>query len=154
RDRRRRRDRLPVSADAGSVRRRHRAPLRRPRPGAPPGPGRARPRRPLLAPGLRRRARGRPPRRRGCMMPPVLDKLRFILTPAQKRRWIALAPLLVLTGTVETLATGLVYGLIKIAGDPSYAMRIGPLAAVLDFIGAHTDREIVLAYGLVLIVFF
>jgi len=87
-------------------------------------------------------------------MPPVLRKLLFILTPAQKRRWLALAPLLVLTGVVETLATGLVYGLIKIAGDPSYALRVRPLAALLDLVGARSDREIVLAYGLLLVAFF
>src|SRR5262249_38738983 len=64
------------------------------------------------------------------------------------------APLLVIAGFVETAATGLVYVLIKRAGDPGYASRSAPLAAILRVVGVTGEREAVLAYGLFLTGFF
>jgi ATP-binding cassette subfamily C protein len=72
---------------------------------------------------------------------------RTLLTAAQQRRWLALAPLLVLTGSVEAVATGLVYVLIKIAGDPAYALSLRPLAAAFAALDLREPRAIVLAYG-------
>jgi ATP-binding cassette subfamily C protein len=84
----------------------------------------------------------------------LLRKLARLLTPAQKRRWLALLPLIVLAGFVETMATGLVYGLIKIAGDPSYVTQVPPLAWAFGALGVSGPRAITLVYGLFLAAFF
>ena len=53
----------------------------------------------------------------------TIAQLRALLTPRQQRRWLALAPLLCLTGAVETAATGLVFLLIRVASDPAASLR-------------------------------
>ena len=84
----------------------------------------------------------------------LLRSFARVLTPAQRRRWILLAPLLVVAGFVETVATGLVYVLIKIAGDPGYVSRSAPLSAIFDALDIHGERAVVLSYGLFLTGFF
>jgi len=55
----------------------------------------------------------------------LIRHLRELLTPAERRRWLALAPLLVLTGAIEMVGTSLVFALIKVAGDPGSVWRMG-----------------------------
>src|SRR5256885_15641652 len=84
----------------------------------------------------------------------LLASFASVLDPAQRRRWMLLAPLLVVAGLVETVATGLVYVLIKIAGDPSYVTRSAPLSAIFDGLDLHGPRAVVLGYGIFLTGFF
>ena len=51
-------------------------------------------------------------------------KLFSLVTPAERRRWLALGPLLVLTGLVEMAGTGLVFLLVRVAGEPATAARV------------------------------
>jgi ATP-binding cassette subfamily C protein len=77
-----------------------------------------------------------------------------LLTPAQRRRWLALAPLICMTSVVETVATGLVFLLVRVAGDPSFGLRTPGLSRVLALFPAAGARGIVLGYGTFLAVFF
>jgi ATP-binding cassette subfamily C protein len=84
----------------------------------------------------------------------LLRRLNALLTPAQRRRWLALVPLLFVAGAIETAGTGLVFGLIKIVGDPSYALRHQPLTAIFGALPWQSPRAIVLAYGVFLAIFY
>src|SRR3954452_5426161 len=79
-----------------------------------------------------------------------IRKLRALLTPAERRRGLALAPMLVLTGLVEMVGTGLVFALIKVAGDPASLWRSPAAARVMTAFGwspLTSERPVVLATG-------
>jgi ABC-type multidrug transport system fused ATPase/permease subunit len=84
----------------------------------------------------------------------TVRKLNALLTPAQRRRWLLLAPLLCLTGVVETVATGLVFLLIKIASEPTFGLRAPGLGRILAYFPGAGGRGIVLGYGAFLAAFF
>jgi ATP-binding cassette subfamily C protein len=87
----------------------------------------------------------------------MIDLLRSIeklLTREERRRWRKLVPLLFVSGAIETIATGLVFVLIRIAGDPGYALRTEPLATFFRLLPIHGDRAIVITYGALLALFF
>jgi ABC-type multidrug transport system fused ATPase/permease subunit len=81
-------------------------------------------------------------------------KLLSLLIPAERRRWLALGPLLVLTGLIEMGGTGLVFLLIKVAGDPAAAWRIPAWRHVLTWVSASSDRSTVVATGVFVALFF
>ena len=89
-------------------------------------------------------------------------KLRALLSPAERRRWLALGPLLVLTGVIEMLGTALVFLLVKVAGDPGLARTLPAWRRLLSWLPdgiAHdwvdaSDRGIVLAVGTFVAIFF
>ncbi|HEX2659606.1 MAG TPA: ABC transporter ATP-binding protein [Polyangia bacterium] len=89
-------------------------------------------------------------------------KLRALLSAGERRRWLALGPLLVLTGVIELLGTALVFMLVRVAGDPAAARTLPAwrrLLSVLPEAGARalgqaSDRSIVLAAGVFVAVFF
>src|SRR5262249_21367848 len=152
-DRHRRGDRPPPRADRRRLRRRARGPRARPRPRRPHGSGRPGARRgPLLAPRLRRRARGRPDEAHG--MRELIRMLSTLLTPAPRRRGAAFVPFLSLAGAVETAGAGLVFGLIKIAGEPDYVFRHEPLATIFHALPWQSGRGVILTYGVFLAAFF
>ena len=86
----------------------------------------------------------------------LIRHLRELLTPAERRRWLALAPLLVLTGAIEMLGTSLVFALIKVAGDPGSVWRMGLTARAARAAGWSPSGEhpVVLATGCFVAVFF
>jgi len=87
----------------------------------------------------------------------LIRQLRELLTPAEQRRWLALAPLLVLTGAIEMAGTGLVFALIKVAGDPASIWRMGLAARAAGAVGwsqASGEHPVVLATGCFVAVFF
>jgi ABC-type multidrug transport system fused ATPase/permease subunit len=87
-------------------------------------------------------------------------KLRVLLTPSERRRWLALGPMLVLTGIIELVGTGLVFVLIHIAGDPASAWRVPLWRQAMRWLSPGSgpsgsgDRITVLAYGALVAVFF
>ena len=86
-----------------------------------------------------------------------IRKLRVLLTPAEQRRWMALAPMLVLTGLIEMVGTGLVFALIKVAGDPANLWRMPAAARVMTAFGwspLTSERPVVLATGIFVAAFF
>jgi ATP-binding cassette subfamily C protein len=88
----------------------------------------------------------------------TVRKLLGLLTPRQRRRWLAMAPLLILTSAVETVATGLVFLLIRVTSDPSHALRVRPLAKVMELLPSSgpgpTGHTLVLASGAFVAAFF
>jgi ATP-binding cassette subfamily C protein len=84
----------------------------------------------------------------------ILRQLALLLTPAQRRRWLSLVPLLFVAGAIETASTGLVFGLIKIAGDPGYVFQHEPLATLFRALPGHGPGAVVLGYGVFLATFF
>ncbi|HEY8927509.1 MAG TPA: ABC transporter ATP-binding protein [Polyangia bacterium] len=87
----------------------------------------------------------------------LISHLRELLTPAERRRWLALGPLLVLTGAIEMVGTGLVFALIKVAGDPSTVWRMGLTARAARALGwspASGEHPVVLATGCFVAAFF
>src|SRR5262249_49136124 len=109
-------------------------------------------RRPLLAPRLRRCARGSA--RAGGLVKSILRQLIALLTPAQRRLWLSLVPLLFVAGAIETASTGLVFGLVKIAGDPGFVFQHEPLATLFRALPWRSPSGVVLAYGVFLAAFF
>jgi hypothetical protein len=78
-----------------------------------------------------------------------------LFSPRQRRRWLALVPLLCLTGVVETVGAGLVFLLIRIAGTPEYALEQPLLARAAALLPARPDaRTVALAYGGCVAVYF
>jgi len=84
----------------------------------------------------------------------VARKLFSLVTPAERRRWLALGPLLVLTGVVEMAGTGLVFLLVKVAGEPAAAAHMPLWGRVLAALGIASDRGMVLATGAAVALFF
>ncbi len=84
----------------------------------------------------------------------LLEKSFSLLTPSERRRWLALGPMLVLTGLIEMGGTGLVFLLIKVAGDPASAWRVPGWRHVLTWVSASNDRSTVLATGVFVALFF
>jgi ATP-binding cassette subfamily C protein len=84
----------------------------------------------------------------------VIHALRALLTAGELRRWKALLPLMVLGGVVETVATGLVFVLIKVASDPGYADHVEPLATLVRLLPWRGQAAIVVGYGALLALFF
>src|SRR5262249_39702105 len=68
--------------------------------------------------------------------------------------WLSLVPLLFVAGAIETASTGLVFGLVKIAGDPTFVYHHEPLATLFHALPLRGTNGIVLAYGLFLAAFF
>src|SRR5438477_11062611 len=86
-----------------------------------------------------------------------IRKLRALLTPAERRRWLALGPMLVLTGLIEMVGTGLVFALIKVAGDPASLWHTPAAARVMTALGwspEMAERPMVLATGIFVAGFF
>jgi len=81
-------------------------------------------------------------------------KLFSLLTPAERRRWLALGPMLVLTGLVEMAGTGLVFLLVKVAGEPASAARMPLWGRVVGALGISGDRALVLSTGVAVALFF
>ena len=87
----------------------------------------------------------------------LIRHLRELLTPAERRRWLALGPLLVLTGAIEMVGTSLVFALIKVAGDPASVWRMGLTARAARAVGwspGSGEPPVVLATGCFVAVFF
>jgi len=87
----------------------------------------------------------------------LIRQLRVLLTPAEQRRWLALGPLLVLTGAIEMVGTGLVFALIKVAGDPASIWRMSLAARAAQAIGwspSSGEHPVVLATGCFVAAFF
>ena len=84
----------------------------------------------------------------------VARKLFSLVTPAERRRWLALGPMLVLTGVVEMAGTGLVFLLVKVAGEPAAAAHMPLWGRMLAALGIATDRGMVLATGAAVALFF
>ena len=83
-------------------------------------------------------------------MGPLTGYLRLLLTRAERRRWLTLAPLLVLTGLIEMVGTGLVFGLIKVAGDPASLWQSAWASRLMTAFGwspGASERPLVLATG-------
>jgi ABC-type multidrug transport system fused ATPase/permease subunit len=76
----------------------------------------------------------------------LIGKLGALLTPAERARWLRLVPLMVISGAIETIATGMVFVLIKIAGDPHYAWTVEPLKSIFSVLPWKSHRAIVLVY--------
>lgn len=81
-------------------------------------------------------------------------KVFSLLTPAERRRWLALGPMLVLTGLVEMAGTGLVFLLVKVAGEPAAAARMPLWGRVVGTLGITSDRALVLSTGAAVALFF
>jgi len=84
-------------------------------------------------------------------------QLRALLSPAERRRWLALGPLLVSTGVIEMLGTALVFLLVRVAGDPAVARALpAPWLpeAIARGLAEASDRTIVLAVGIFVAIFF
>lgn len=80
----------------------------------------------------------------------LITQLRRLLTPPEQRRWLAVAPLLVLTGVIEMIGTGLVFVLIKVAGDPAGIWQMRSAARVMTALGwspTSGGNPVVLATG-------
>jgi ATP-binding cassette subfamily C protein len=84
----------------------------------------------------------------------LAKKLFSLLTRAERRRWLALGPMLVLTGLIEILGTALVFLLVKVAGDPASAWKTPVWRHVLGLLSISTDRAIVLTTGSFVALFF
>jgi ATP-binding cassette subfamily C protein len=84
----------------------------------------------------------------------LIGELRALLVAGERRRWQALVPLMVVGGVVETVATGLVFVLIKVASDPGYADHVEPLATLVALLPWRGQAAVVVTYGALLALFF
>jgi len=81
-------------------------------------------------------------------------KLFSLVTPAERRRWLALGPMLVLTGVVEMAGTALVFVLVKVAGEPAAAARMPLWGPLLRALGIASERGTILSTGAAVALFF
>ena len=77
-----------------------------------------------------------------------------LLSPWARWRWAALIPLALAAAAAEAVGAGAAFGLITILGDPARAAALPVAAWVYPHLPAHDNRSIVLAFTLLVIVFY
>jgi ABC-type multidrug transport system fused ATPase/permease subunit len=79
---------------------------------------------------------------------------RALLAPAERRRWMALVPILMVAGALEAVGAAAVFGLIAILGDPQRAAHLPVARWIVPRLPAQDDTTIRVGFTILVIAFY
>lgn len=87
-------------------------------------------------------------------MPTIVRHALGLLTPRERARWAGLVPLALLAAAMEASGAAVVFGLIKILGDPTQASHLPIASAIYRALPWHDNKSVVLSFTVLVACFY